>query len=62
MDCKLNSDSLIEFSKKLLSDGGFPNAPVDIFEISMEELGMNNNNQLNFKDFKTFVGYVLKKL
>ena len=41
MDSKLNSDNLIEFSKKLLSDGGFPDAPGDIFEVSMEELGMS---------------------
>ena len=53
---------LINYSKKLLSDGGYPHTSDDLFEISMDELGMRNNNQLSFKDFKTFVSYVLKKL
>jgi len=62
LDGKLDSNGLINYSKKLLSDGGYPNASVELFEISMDELGMRNNNQLSFKDFKTFVSYVLKKL
>lgn len=62
LDGKLDSNGLINYSKKLLSDGGYPNASDELFDISMDELGMRNNNQLSFKDFKTFVSYVLKKL
>ena len=58
----MDSNGLINYSKKLLSDGGYPNASDELFEISMDELGMRNNNQLSFKDFKTFVSYVFKKL
>lgn len=62
LDGKLDSMGLINYSKKLLSDGGYPHTSDELFEISMDELGMRNNNQLSFKDFKTFVSYVLKKL
>ena len=62
LDGKLDSNGLINYSKKLLSDGGYPHASDELFDISMDELGMRNNNQLSFKDFKTFVSYVLKKL